>query len=78
MTHRDLAVQDSSCVFYARISTSPCPHMVPIWCSSPSFRCAVEPEDVVLVKNALKAMGVTEYEPGVLQLLLNYMYRCVL
>ena len=30
---------------------------------------------MLAIKNALKAMGVAEYEPGVMQLLMNYMYR---
>ena len=30
---------------------------------------------MLIVQNALKALGVTDHEPGVVRLLLNYMYR---
>jgi len=34
-----------------------------------------DPEDVKVTKAVLKTMGVEEYEPGVIDLMLNYMYR---
>eukprot|EP00735_Rhodelphis_limneticus_P006407 TRINITY_DN18815_c0_g1::TRINITY_DN18815_c0_g1_i1::g.15198::m.15198 TRINITY_DN18815_c0_g1::TRINITY_DN18815_c0_g1_i1::g.15198 ORF type:complete len:146 (-),score=8.62,sp/Q9SYH2/TAF9_ARATH/61.29/7e-47,TFIID-31kDa/PF02291.10/1.9e-39,Bromo_TP/PF07524.8/0.00063,CENP-S/PF15630.1/0.0027,Histone/PF00125.19/0.15 TRINITY_DN18815_c0_g1_i1:466-876(-) len=37
----------------------------------------VEPYDATVVKNILRSMGVTEYEPRVVNQLLEFMYRYV-
>ncbi|CAG9464874.1 unnamed protein product [Pedinophyceae sp. YPF-701] len=36
-----------------------------------------DPEDITMIKNVLKSMGVEEFEPGVVDTLLQYAYRHV-